>query len=508
MSGETRTRMRSNGKLILSIAVFALCIAPTIISYKSYKFTWDDSDYLWRSIAVSKAFWSGNIHEVRSTMVHFRPPVMTLLGLPWGPLRSWDAAGKCFVTLTGFTAFFAACSLFLLLRVGLKPLYLVIASVCAFVALGPYPESAEAHHWSTGFMADSLFAWIAFAATLLIPYEVTYITSSTTDSLVRGVLWAVVFSVGAITKVSFFYFIVAVIPVLFVVRMRHSGFWSALPSLLSLSVCALPVVVYWLRYGRPILNYGRAASFGSTAQLYLVPLSQFISDTLRESPGVLLSGIFAIVGATYLIVKRRDLTWGTNLLPLLIMLGYCTISLASANREIRFLIPGIIALPFFIGLLISDKTGMPSLRQALVAAILVFICFVVAGMPMMHRADRGSIHFSEVVLAQAVESKANHIVLATDSSSLNSDLMRLAAEVSSKPLVESNSLAWRAALGIPIEDDFRTVGQSDLVVFQNDEMLNSPITNVRVSEYEQYTRQHFGDVPVKIVDGMRIYRKL
>jgi hypothetical protein len=501
-----KSSMRFNGKLILSIAVFALCIAPTMVSYKSYIFSWDDADYLWRSIAVSKAFWSGNAHEMRSTMVHFRPPMMTLLGLPWGTLRSWDAAGKCFVTLTGLNALFAACCLFLMLRVGLKPLYLVIASACLFAALGPYPAGSDVHVSATAFMADSLFAWTAFAAMLLIPYEATSLASSTTESLIRGILWAVIFSAGAITKVSFFYFIVLVIPILVVVRVRHSGLRSALLSLLSLSVCSLPVVIYWLRYGQPVLRYGRAASFGPTADLYLVPLSQFLNETVRQAPGVLLSGIFAIVGTVYLIVKRRDVAWGTNVLPILVLVGYCTISLASPNREIRFLLPGIIALPFFIGLLISGKTtNVPSHRHAIIAAIFVFCCIVAAGVPMMHRADRQSIYFSEVVLAQAVESNANRVVLATDSSSLNSDLMRLAVEVSPKSPVESYSLAWRAASGVPIEDDFRTIGRSDLVVFQNSEILNSPFTNVRVSKYEQYTRQHFGNVPVKIVDGMRIY---
>jgi hypothetical protein len=148
--------MRFNWKLLLSTVVFALCTAPTIISYQSYSFKWDDSDYLWRAISVSRSFWSGNRHELGIAMLGTpRPPVMTLLGLPWGPLGSWDAAGKCFLTLTAFTAFSAACCLFLLLRIGLKPLYLIIASACVFAALGPYPAGADAHFWATAFMADS-----------------------------------------------------------------------------------------------------------------------------------------------------------------------------------------------------------------------------------------------------------------------------------------------------------------------------------------------------------------
>ena len=52
-----------------------------------------------RAIAVSRAFWSGDVHGVGTAMVESHPPAMMLLGLPWGPLASWDAAGNCFITL-------------------------------------------------------------------------------------------------------------------------------------------------------------------------------------------------------------------------------------------------------------------------------------------------------------------------------------------------------------------------------------------------------------------------
>ena len=55
-------------KLALAIIGFALFIGPTLISYQPYSFTWDDSDYLGRSIAVSRAFWTGNKHGLVTSM--------------------------------------------------------------------------------------------------------------------------------------------------------------------------------------------------------------------------------------------------------------------------------------------------------------------------------------------------------------------------------------------------------------------------------------------------------
>ena len=491
---------------VLSI-FFALSVAPTLVSYMPYAFRWDDADYLWRSIKVTQAFWSGNRHELVSGMVSIRPPVMTLLGIPWGPLASWDAAGKCFLTLNTLSAVCAACCLFLLLRIQMRPLYFVMASACVFVSLGPCPPSAFSHFFATGFMADSLFGWNAFAALLLIPYEAKSHGSSTMDDLVRGALWGLIFSLGAITKVSFLYFIVLIIPILLMIRFRQSGPQRTLWSLISLMACSLPVIFYWLRYGLPALRNGWAASFGHDAPLLHISFSEFLSRTVRASPGLLLFGLVVTTGFVYIIARRRGQLWGTSGIPLFITVGFCAIALASSNRQLRFSFVALIALPYLIGLLISDKENLLS-RGAAVSAALAVFCFLVAvGIPMLHRANRQCIEKSEVVIAEAVASNAKRVLLATDSSSLNGDLMHVALAVSpSLPPIETSSLAWSAAAGRPIEDDFRKIGESDLVVFQSQEEQGVPVTNQRVADYEQYIRQHFGDAPIKVVNDIRIYR--
>lgn len=501
--------MRLDWKVLMSTLIFALCTSAALVSYTPYSFRWDDSEYLWRSLALTKAFWSGNVHETRAAMVSVRPPVMTFLGLPWGPLASWDAAGKCFVTLVAFTALAVACSFFLLLRIGLHPLYLVIAGVCVFAALGPYPTGSSLHSEATAFMVDSLFAWIAFAAILLIPYEASNpTTSSVSGALARGALWAGILSFGAVTKLSFLYFIAVIIPVLLVVRAWRSGLRNAFLSLASLSVCSLPAIIYWLRYGRIILDYGRAAAFGHTADYYFVPFSRFVSETLQQSPGLWTSLLLTLALGGYLILKRSDLFWGSWLLATLILIGYCAICLVSTNREIRFLLPGIIAFPFLIGIPIFAKDQSYSRKTALMMAALVFCVLVLAAIPMRHRLNRECLSASEAVLAQATQSNARHVLLATDSSTLNAALIRIAIEVSpSRPPVQTDTLSWNAAFGRSVEDDFHEIRESDLVVFQNKEALDSSYTNQRVAEYEQYARQHFGDAPIKVTDGVRIYGK-
>ena len=100
---------------------------------------------------------------------------------------------------------------------------------------------------------------------------------------------------------------------------------------------------------------------------------------------------------------------------------------------------------------------------------------------------------------------AKHVLLATDSSTLNLPLLKVAVELSAWPSIETQSLGWRAISGVPIEDDFRTIRESDLIVFQHNGGLDVPFTNSRVPDYEQYTRQHSSNSQVKVVDDISIY---
>ncbi|MGO9516624.1 MAG: hypothetical protein ACLPND_06230 [Candidatus Korobacteraceae bacterium] len=441
-------------------------------------------------------------------MVSVHPPIMTLLGLPWGPLSSWDAAGKCFITLATFTALFVACCFFMLLRVGLQPMHLVISGVCVFAALGPYPAGAIAHRDATAFMADSLFAWTAFAAILLLPYEAAApTTSSASGALARGVLWAVILSVGVLTKLNFLYFIALIIPFLLLIRARYSGSRNVFISLIALCVCALPTILFYLRYGRITFDNAWEASFGHIANYYYMPFSRFVSLTLAESPGIWLSLMLVISAGAYLLVKRRNVLWA-NLLPIIIMGGFSAICLASRNREIRYLFPTIISFPFLIWIPISERARRCSRRTALMMAVLTLCVIVLAAIPTRYRPNRACLSASEAVLTEATQSNARKVLLATDSSSLNPNLLNLTIAVSPSPLpIETNSLAWNAGYGRAIDEDFRQIQEADLVVFQNKEALDLRATNLRTKEYEQYTRQHFGEVPMKVTSGgIRFYK--
>ena len=342
-------------KWLVTAALFAMCVGPTFISYQPYLFRWDDSDYLARSIASQSGLLVRDVHGLRVAMVSIHPPAMTLLGLPWGPLASWDAAGKCFITLAAIISLLAACCLYLLLRIGVKPFFLLVGSACVFASIGPYQQGGAAHVVATGFMSDSLFAWTSLAAVLLIPYEAWVHCPSIRAAVVRGLLWASILSLGALTKVSFFYFIVLIVPMLLLIRLRYAGPRSALAALIATGCGLAPSAIYFLRWGRLAVENGRAASYGKLAHFYYAPLGQFLSGCVRESPGLLLSLSLMVGALTYVLISGRLTVFRPDLVEFLIMIGFGIIVLAAPSRLIRYAFPAIVALPFLTAILISAK---------------------------------------------------------------------------------------------------------------------------------------------------------
>jgi hypothetical protein len=507
-------------KWLLVGALFAFCVAPTFISYQPYLFSeWDDSFYLRQSIEVSRAFWSGSVHGL-GAMVGIRPPAMALLGLPWGRLASWDAAGECFISLAAVTALLAALCLYLLLRIGVKPFFLLTASVCVLASIGPYPptasfmsmnsveKAAAAHFAATAFLADSLFAWTALAAALLIPYEVRTLSLSTRGAVLHGVLWGVLLSLGVMTKINFLYFIVLILPILFLIRLYHGGLRCALAALAAFVCCSAPSAFYLARWGGPAFENLRASSFGGTAHYYYIPTLQFLNYCVRESPGLVLSFVLTVAALIYLVIKNRILLWSPDFLALAIMIGFGVIVLAATNKQIRYAFPAIVAVPFLIAILMSGKGDSVPRQSAVLAAGLVFCSLVALGVPTRHRADRQSIRRSDAVLAEAAACNAQNIMLATNSPTLNLPLMRLAVEVSgsraSIKVDQIGTLAHQAMDGVPIEQDFHAISKADYVVFQDKDTLSPPFTNVRVAEYEHYVRQ-LGYVPTRVGGDISVY---
>jgi len=300
------------------------------------------------------------------------------------------------------------------------------------------------------------------------------------------------------TKLNFLYFVVLVIPTLLLIRFRYDGLRNALMAFTAFACCSAMPLLYLLRWGQLAFENAKASSFGGVADFYHVPLLQFVGTTIRESHGLVLWFLVTAAAVIYVLIKRRIMQRWPDFLALLVVIGFGIVVLSAANRQVRYAFPVIVALPFVVGILVSDNGHSVPGKSAGIAAGLVFCCLLAAGIPMRHRPNRQSLSRCEAVLALAARCNVAVIHLATDSPTLNVNLMMLARKFSASEVLISNTFAYQAMNGVPIEDDFRLMNKFyGLVVFQDRTALSPPFTNQRVSEYEQFVRQ-VGFGPIKV----------
>ncbi len=350
-------------------------------------------------------------------------------------------------------------------------------------------------------MADGPFAWTALLSVLLLAYESRLHSTTTKSAVLRGILWGLISTLGTMTKLSFLYFVATVVPPLFYTMVQRSGPRAAIAALSACVCISSPCALYLALWGSYSWSLARTSSFGGVASFYYAPMFKFFFDVVRESPGIGVLVLMVLLAAGYLLAKRSS-SWA-DVLPVLIVLGYGIIVIASPNREFRFLFPVVVAVPFQLAILLSgDSTPVPK-RWAMAAGSLGLLILIGGALPTRNRPQWRSFARCNAVLVAADRWKAGRIVLATDSPTLNGQLMMVAGLYSSRP-TNIYSLAYTAMGKTPLEEDFRILRSADLIVFQNRAALSPPFTNQRVSEYEQYVKQ-VGIGPIEIADDISVY---
>lgn len=368
--------------------------------------------------------------------------------------------------------------------------------------------SLDVHSSSTAFLADSLFAWICLASLLLVCYEWRIPSAGTRGALMRGVLWGVILSMGAMTKINYLYFVVLVLPLLFILKLREEGFKKALMALGGFAVIACLPALCLLKVGPSAIANARASSFGVIAQYYLYPLSGFVKDIYHYSPGILLAHAMIAAVLVYTVIRRPKAVLSHDALAIWIVAGFAAIVLSSPNRQPRYAFPEVVALPFLAAVLLSGKR--PPYRSAIGSAVLAFCVLACLSWPTRYRLASDGLGDAPAVLNYADANHANRVLIATDSPTLNALLLGVARQVSATPdWVRIDQLARVNETGT-IDQDFVQIRNSDLAVFQDKDKLFPPFTNLRVAEYERYvlgagyaSKRIGNDVTVYAVSGNR-----
>ena len=236
---------------------------------------------------------------------------------------------------------------------------------------------------------------------------------------------------------------------------------------------------------------------------------RFIGITVRESPGLAFSFLLTSAALVYLLIKKRGALLSPDGLALIIMIAFGIIALASNARLIRYSFPAIMAVPFLVGILMSGNGCSVPGRSAGIAAGLVFFGLLAASLPTLHRAERqASLGRTDAAFAYAIKCNEKDLVLATDSNTLNINLLGLSRAVTrSATGIAINSVAYSAMNGQALEKDLQLLQGADVVIFQDDDALGASFTNSRVQEYRRYIGQHSEFVPTRIWGDVLAYSK-
>ncbi len=456
--------------LWIPVAAFFFLVSRSVVGYANYLMTWDDLYQFHRALCFQNAVYSLNLTAMASCYENLsKSPILTLVTLPWGTAALGETAIPLglvglalLIWIVALLAWHAAVSSGVSLW--------VMAAAALSVSLNPFLTS-----YGGIFLSDVLLAWTVLLTLLLIPLELATGPRGRVRDVMRGVLWGFVFDVGALTKVTFGYFLVPVVAAVMYIRLRRCGMRSLRATVAATLICLSPAILVWLLFGHNYLQHAVDASFGGMTAFYS---SRALGWTgyLRHYAAVCAYGTAPLVLlAAYFVrrVSRCDRVW-LRILPVVLILGYLGLCAISSNQDYRFAMPVMIALPLVFA---AVPSGLPGNREQ--PPMLLYLSFLLAGVlvsiPMVGRTDLTYIHYAGALLDRIGRPGAV-ILIATDDPHLNIETFLLAKEIRSR--TEQNlaigTLVYDIVGGHSLDYSLHRMGLADYILFQKGPLLSDP----------------------------------
>ena len=484
-------------------------VSPTVINYAPYPLPWDESYYLGRIICTNHAVYDFSLSRLSECLAAtHKGPIMGLVNLPWGRAGGTERGiGLAFVGLALFTWFLVLATYVACLRSGIPPCSLLLAA--AAICLTPFLRTSGG-----AMMVDMLLGWCVALALMLIPLEYRSPSKGIWPSVLRGLLWSLVIDVGMLSKVTFAFFFCVIGVALLLIRERNSEEMPLRYAFFSCIVGAMPAIFIWRFYGINFLRFAVFAAWGETARLWSVPgmtaagyLHRYFSQLgVALIPLVLLLVLF-IRGIV--IEKQMRLA---RLLPIGIILVYLGIAARSQNRDFRFAIPIMIAMPLCLA-----WTGIRKGRPMTVGAVPILAAlFVVTlfSMPMIGRPQVAPIRRAGDLLrtlcqGQPIQGQPIRIVIATDGPEFNINTFLLAEQLrrdSSRP-ADLDTLVYDAINKHTSEEGFGRIDAADYVLFLRPGFPPGPDwSRVYAQDYRAYCEKVGTLLDAKISPDLDVFK--
>jgi hypothetical protein len=321
-------------------------------------------------------------------------------------------------------------------------------------------------------MTDTLLGWCIALALMLIPLEYSQPSTRPWPSILRGLLWSLVINIGLNSKVTFAFFVVVIGIALILIRERYSGEY---PLRYAFFVCiagCLPTIILWRFYGLNFLRFAAQVAWGDQARLWSVPgvtpigyLQRYFSQLgFALIPLLALAALF-IRG---IIVQKQHRVG--RLLPIGILMGYLGIAARSQNRDPRFAIPVMIAMP--ICLAWTGFREKPAVKLGVAPPITALVIAIAFCVPMVHRPELSPIRSAGELMAKLSQQETRptrpiKVVIATDGPAFNIDSFLLARQVRIDVLqrVAVDTLVYDKVNKRTLQDGINRIDAADYVLF-------------------------------------------
>lgn len=450
----------------LLLGAFLVLVSPTIVNYSPYPLTWDESYYLDRIVCVNHAVYGFSWPRLKDCLTNTRKgPIMDVVNLPWGRAGGAERGiGLAFVGLGLFLWALTFAVYAVGVNAGIPPGSLLLAAVT--ICCTPFLRFSGG-----AMMTDTLLGWCVALALLLIPLEYCKPSTGFWPSILRGLLWGITVDIGMLAKVTSIFFLVLIGLALLFIRERHSGEMPLRYCVAATLLASVPALLIWILDGWRLIGFGGMSAWGGASQFWSVPKMTAAGYCWRYFSQLgwalipLSIQVFIFVRG---MLREKRYRLG-RLLPLLILLGYLGIAARSQNRDPRFLIPLMIAMPLCLAWKGMSKAS--PVRLGPIPWAIAALAAVLSVLPMQHRPNLVPIDQARMLL-QALSDKAgsNHsvsVLLADDGPGYNFNTFELARDLEEKKLgnVILDTLVYEVLNKRSADDGLKRIDSADFVLF-------------------------------------------
>jgi len=469
-------------KILAPMLAFMALMAPTIINYQPYPIQWDEAYYATRIACMNHAVYGGGVRDIVDCLAGaHKGPIMEVLSLPWGPVGGGEAGiGLAFVSLAVLLWLLAWATYATQIRSGAPAWGLVLAAAC--ICATPFTRAA-----SGSLMTDMLVGWSTALSLAFIPLEYAEPQKALRASLLRGLLWGIALTVGALSKVTFLAFFLPIGLVLLWLRWRRSGLRPLAWALVGAFIAFLPALVIWSLFGRTFLDFAMNSAFGATGAPYRVPgmtLARFVADYFKAL------GLALVPLAVLLILFVRSLFsqrtgWAWRLVPVGIVLMYLGISSRTGMQEWRYLLPVMLSLPLALTWTPGGQVGR---NPGSVAFLISMIVGFYLAVPMVAKPALMPLRHARELMESLTHGAPMEIMFALDGPDYNHEVFQLARHTAYKRFqpVIVDTLAYDEINKRSLAESLDRAARSDYLLFLKPGFTLGPAyTRTRTDEFRK-----------------------